>query len=164
MDERLNMKYTVEQIEELKMTVFNFYKTITEMNQKYDRKFTMDGHMIGSVGEVFASYYYGMELYESGHKLYDGKKGDKEIQIKITQRDSVEVKGVPAYLIVLKIEFTKSSIEVFEVYNGPGEIALPKKKHDDYKESSLSINKLSKIIVDAKDVIEVNHELAKWKN
>ena len=57
MAERNDMKYTKEKIEELKKIVFDFYKGISQMNQTYGRKFTMDGHMIGSVGEVFASYY-----------------------------------------------------------------------------------------------------------
>lgn len=51
------MSYTEEQIEELKKIVFDFNKRISEMNKIYGRKFTMDGHMIGSVGEVFASYH-----------------------------------------------------------------------------------------------------------
>ena len=68
------MSYTEEQIVELKKIVFDFHKRISEMNNIYGRKFTMDGHMIGSVGEVFASYHYGIQLYESGHKFHDGYK------------------------------------------------------------------------------------------
>lgn len=158
------MSYTEEQIEELKKIVFDFNKRISEMNKIYGRKFTMDGHMIGSVGEVFASYHYGIQLYESGHKFYDGYKGEKKIQIKISQRDSVEVKGVPDYLIVLKIKYFNDHIELFEVFNGPGKSALPGKDKNDYRESSLSINKLSKIEVDISERISEVVQINKWQN
>ncbi len=156
------MLYNKEQIDKLKNTVFEFYKQILEMNREYDRKFTMDGHMIGSVGEVFASYIYDIDLFEPGHKLYDGRKGEKNIQIKITQRDYVEVKGVPDYLIVLKIVYCEKNIKIFEVYNGPGRNALPRKNENDFKESSLSINKLSKIKVEKFERIQEVVPISKW--
>lgn len=87
-----------------------------------DRHFTMDGHLIGSIGEVLASYHYGIGLYNSSTKEYDGETldGNKRVQIKVTQREQVLISGKPEYLLVL---YLSTSGEVYEVYSGYGENA-----------------------------------------
>lgn len=106
------MSYNLKQIEQLKRYIFEIYRDIEIMNREYNRHFTMDGHLLGSVGEVFASFYYGIELYEASHKIHDGIKDGKEVQIKITQKDSVEVKGIPEFLLVLKIVYLRDSMDI----------------------------------------------------
>ena len=75
----------------------------------------------------------------------------------------MEVKGVPEYLIVLKIEYFENCIELFEVYNGPGKRALPGKDMEDSRESSLSIKKLSLIEVEKGEKILEAIPICKWK-
>lgn len=49
------------------------------------RKFTLDGHLVGSIGEVFVAYYYGLELLPPSAKCHDAKTTDgREVQIKAT--------------------------------------------------------------------------------
>jgi hypothetical protein len=80
------------------------------------RFFTPDGHMVGSIGEAIAAYHYGVELYPASHRVFDGRKNGKEIQIKATQNDSVELKAAEGgTLLVFKIH-RDGSFE--DVYNG----------------------------------------------
>jgi len=50
------------------------------------RHFTLDGHLVGSIGEVMESYYYGIELYAASAVAHDGEIDGKKAQIKITQQ------------------------------------------------------------------------------
>lgn len=100
---------------------------VCELEKEFpDRKFTLDGHLIGSIGEVLASHYYGIDLFPSSYPLYDGIVDKKKVQIKITQGNSVDITGEPDYLIVLFLK--KSEGKVYEVYNGTGKRALANSK------------------------------------
>ena len=40
------------------------YKLVAKLEAMFpDRPFTPDGHMVGSLAECFAEYYYGLDLY-----------------------------------------------------------------------------------------------------
>ena len=155
------MFYDLEQVEQLKKYIFEIHKNIEIMNSKYERHFTMDGHLLGSAGEVFASFYYGIKLYDASHKIHDGEKDNKRIQIKITQRNRVEVKGFPDYLIVLKIDYLNDGVKLYEVYNGPGDKTLVG-KNSDSKNNGISIKKLNKINVDDKEKIIAINKIERW--
>lgn len=106
--------------------VFSLLKTVNDLEKRFEgRKFTLDGHLFGSIGEVLAVYYYGVELYPSGTPIHDGEKDGKKVQIKITQGNSVDIKSVPEHLLVLFLH--KQAVDgdqkdaVYEVYNGPCE-------------------------------------------
>ena len=81
------------------------------------RSFSLDGHLIGSIGEVMAAYYYGVELYKTSTKKHDGVVNGREVQIKITQQDNITISEEPDYLLVLYL--TKKG-DIYEVYNGRG--------------------------------------------
>ena len=102
----------------IKQKLAELLKIVNELQARFpDRKFTLDGHLIGSIGEVLARYYYGIELAPTGTKRHDGTLDGKQVQIKITQRDSVDIKGVPENLLVLFL--STKDLAVYEVYNGP---------------------------------------------
>lgn len=91
---------------------------VSELEETFPgRSFTLDGHLIGSIGEVMAAYYYGVELYKASTETHDGIVNGREVQIKITQQDNVTISKKPDYLLVLYL--TKSG-EIYEVYNGCG--------------------------------------------
>jgi len=49
------------------------------------RKFTLDGHLVGSIGEFLGSYHYGLELLPASTKTHYAKdKYGNQIQIKTT--------------------------------------------------------------------------------
>ena len=91
---------------------------VKELEERFPgRKFTLDGHLFGSLGEAIARYYYGIVLYRNSEKKHDGGKDGKNVQIKITQGSSVDINGVPDNLLVLFLH--KQDGVVYEVYNGP---------------------------------------------
>lgn len=83
------------------------------------RHFTLDGHLVGSIAEVIASYMYDLELLPSSQQCHDGKchRTGINVQIKGTQRNRVAMYGEADHLIVLLLANGFAE----EVYNGPGE-------------------------------------------
>lgn len=112
--------YSYSKIESLKFS----YKTIRNLIAKAEkdfpgRHFTMDGHLIGSIGECMAAYHYGIELEQASQKDYDGTKDGVHIQIKATQRNTIMIRNQPEHLIVLQLH---DNGDPEEIYNGPGDI------------------------------------------
>ncbi|MDD2803998.1 MAG: hypothetical protein PHV33_00455 [Elusimicrobiales bacterium] len=95
--------------------IATIFATCAELTELTKRPFTADGHLVGSMGETFGKYYYGIELYPPSHKGHDGKWNGRKVQIKATQRDSVDLKGETELLLVLKIN-PDGSFD--EIYNG----------------------------------------------
>lgn len=94
------------------------------------RKFTPDGHLVGSIGEVVAADTYGLILENSSNKGFDAKTRDDEtVEIKLTGGKSAAVSSeyaeTPKILIVLKLKDTGFT----EIYNGtfPLDLWLSKK-------------------------------------
>ena len=100
-------------------TIKKIYSLVEELEQQNPgRHFTPDGHMLGSIGEVYAAERYGLTLYEASHPVHDGETSDgRKVQIKLTQTDRVSMYEEPEFLIVLKID-KKGTIS--EIYNGSG--------------------------------------------
>ena len=102
-------------------TIRRLYGIVGELERDYreqHRHFTLDGHLIGSIGEVYAAERYGIDLFVSSTPRHDGTSPDgRLVQVKATQRNSVALNENPDYLIVLKID---ADGEISEVYNGPG--------------------------------------------
>ena len=111
--------------EKLSETIRELYAIVNQLERdynKHDRRFTLDGHLLGSIGEVYAAERYGIELAKSSSERHDGTTTDerkRDVQIKVTQRRSIGLSSEPAYLLVLKIDENGSFKEVF---NGPGNI------------------------------------------
>jgi len=87
------------------------------------RKFTPDGHLVGSLGEVVAASRYAIGLVPMSTKGVDAvtTRGER-VEIKATQGRSVAFRGEPPLLIVLRIARDGSAEEVF---NGPGGLVWP---------------------------------------
>jgi len=109
------MKTNREKIPEL---LNRLYQIVSELESLFPgRKFTPDGHLVGSLGEVIAAHDYDLVLLENSTEIHDARKGNKQIQIKATQCKSVSISAEPEHLLVLKL-LKDGSVE--EVYNGPG--------------------------------------------
>ena len=110
-----------EKMDSIPEKVRQMVKIVSELETDFPgRHFTLDGHLVGSIGEVAAAYYYGIKLYPPSAKIHDGEIGGRKVQIKTTQRGSVLIKYEPEYLIVL---YLSAEGEIYEVYNGSGEKA-----------------------------------------
>lgn len=155
-----------ESINNLKNNIEQLISIVNDLEKTFPgKRFTLDGHLLGSIGEVFARYYYGIDLYlnDNSHKCHDGKKNGKEIQIKITQGNSVDINDIPDYLIVLFLK--KDECEVYEVYNGPGKVILNganKTKNGWYSRTLNKLYDYNKEVND-KDRIQTVQPIHKWE-
>lgn len=131
------------------------YKIVNELEKEYPgRKFTIDGHLIGSIGEVIAEEAYGLKLLPPSAETHDAEdKEGKLIQIKATQKNRIFISSEPNYLIAIKV-FSDGSWE--EIYNGLGKSAWEnagKLQKNGQKPISLSKLKALMAFVDEKDKI-----------
>jgi hypothetical protein len=94
-------------------------QAIVELETAYGRKFTIDGHLLGSIGEVVARDELGLELYGMSRKGHDGLcKTRGEVQIKITTKKSIALRHPCNHLVVLKMDQYGKEAEI--VYDWPG--------------------------------------------
>src|SRR3989344_120089 len=94
------------------------YEIVDELEKMFPgRHFTPDGHMIGSIGEALAAYYYGLDLLTASTKGRDATCGNKVVEIKATQGNIVGFRCAPQHLLVLKLDRNGTFTEI---YNGNG--------------------------------------------
>ncbi len=114
-----------EVIEEALQKIFSGIRQLKEAFP--GKEFTIDGRLVGDIGEVIARRDYDLELYEGLEKEYDGETPDgKKVQIKATFKDSLTFKKVADYYLGLKI-FEDGTYE--EIFNGPGSIIANEYQH-----------------------------------
>jgi len=98
----------------------DLYEIVDRLEELFSgRKFTLDGHLIGSIGEVIAAYMFGLDLLPGAYPEHDAKSEDgRKVQIKLTQSTrSIGLRAEPEHLLVLRLAPDRS-VEV--VYNGTG--------------------------------------------
>lgn len=82
------------------------------------RRFTPDGHLVGSIGEVVAASRYRLKLLPASAEGHDAETSSGlKVQIKTTQGRSVGIRSEPQYLLVVVID---KQGQVTEAFNGPG--------------------------------------------
>lgn len=136
--------YTKEKMDAIKEKIQKLISIVKELETDFPgRHFTLDGHLVGSIGEVMAAYYYGIELYAASSVAHDGEIDGKKVQIKISQQDDIVINHEPEYLIVL---YLRKNGDVFEVYNGPGEAPWNSaSKRDSHNNRHMRVNKLMEL-------------------
>jgi hypothetical protein len=103
----------------LPKAVAAIYRAVAELSAEYPgRRFTPDGHLVGSLGEVVAALEFDLDLHKASHPGHDAKdKKGRDVQIKTTGGASISMYANCDRLIVLRI----SSPEWAEVvYDGDG--------------------------------------------
>ncbi len=97
---------------------------VTALQQSYPQKsFTLDGRLVGDLGEVLAESVYDIKLFTGLEKHYDAICSDgRLVQIKTTLKDSLTFPcdHIPDYYLGIKILPNGSCLEIF---NGPGTVA-----------------------------------------
>jgi hypothetical protein len=92
-----------------------------------NRAFTIDGRLVGDIGEVIAALEYDVELPKISKPGHDGTASDgRRVQIKATFKDSLTFKTVPDYYLGFKL-FRDGTYE--EIFNGPGSVIYERYKH-----------------------------------
>lgn len=104
-------------------------RTIDELKDRYkhyNKKFTLDGKLVGDIGEVLVAEYYGLTLYGDNNHTHDGfvtSSKEKQVQIKASFKDyfyfTKALERKPKYFIAIRLNHD-GSFE--EIYNGTGEL------------------------------------------
>ena len=84
------------------------------------RKFTPDGHLVGSIGEAVAARMFDLRLLRASTPEHDAITADEGtlVQIKMTQGNrGVALRAEPEHLLVLRLD---PDLIVEVVYNGGG--------------------------------------------
>ena len=90
------------------------------MEKQYPRKFTPDGHLVGSIGEVVAAEALGLTHYAMSRPGHDAYDANGDVLIKMTAGNSISMYAEAIRLVVLKVI---SPHEAEIVYDGNGKSA-----------------------------------------
>lgn len=156
--------YKQEKMERVKEQVQKMIQIVKELEADFPgRHFTLDGHLVGSIGEVMSAYYYGVELYTASTEIHDGEVEGRKVQIKISQQDNIAINHEPDYLIVL---YLRKNGDIYEVYNGPGKEPWDNAgKVDSHNNRHMRVNKLMELdkTVTYEERIAQIHSIEKMK-
>lgn len=99
--------------------VKQLYTIVDELESLYPgRKFTPDGHLVGSIGECLCQERYGLELKTAGTKGFDAVDAQgRQVEIKCTQGKTIAIRSQPEWCIVVLLSRDGT---ISEVFNGPG--------------------------------------------
>ncbi len=115
---------------------------------EYDLNFTLDGNLVGDIGEAIAAQLFGLQLAPPNQKGYDATTidGETTVQIKATGTG-----GKPAftktdveadYLLFLDLDFEKLTGEV--KYNGPFEFVRKHLPEEWNRQKGVSLTNIKK--------------------
>ncbi len=91
------------------------------------RRFTIDGRLVGDIGEVIAELEYDIVLDPVSRPGHDCKMADgRDVQIKATFKDSLTFGSIPDYYLGFKL-FPDGHYE--EIFNGPAHIICDQYSH-----------------------------------
>jgi hypothetical protein len=91
------------------------------------KKFTIDGRLVGDVGEVIAALEYDVILHEKLQANFDGKTSDgRDVQIKATFKNHQTFKTSAGYYLGFKLSMNGDYEEIF---NGPARIIYDRYSH-----------------------------------
>ena len=118
--------------------VAEIYRAVAELEARYHpRKFTPDGHLVGSIGEVVAAEALGLTLYPMSRAGHDACDADGcQVQIKMTAGKSVAM-----YMPIVhawwsfelsRPEEPKSSTTALEHRHGPVPVPAHRAVVDDF--------------------------------
>ena len=99
--------------------ITRLYALVDELQELYPhRKFTLDGHLVGSIGEVVAEHFYNLNLtpHSETHDAETLDETKRTVQIKLTAGKSVSLsvhESDPDILIVLHIHRRSGFKEIF---------------------------------------------------
>jgi len=143
----------------IEQAVRDLLKIVQRLRSEYPhRRFTLDGRLVGDIGEVLAEHAYEIQLNEGLSKHHDAKTDDnRNVQIKSTMQESLTfpTDHVPEYYLGIEIS---PSGEYQEIFNGPAKVIadyLKGRKPPKNNLHNVSVNILKKLNenVDTKDQI-----------
>jgi hypothetical protein len=140
-------------IRQVPRLIRDLYKTVDELNRLFPgRPFTLDGHLVGSIGEVVAAYIYDLDLGPCSSPQTDAMTKDgQSVQIKLTGAKGTSYGmrwSTPAPIharILIALKFDPQT-GFREIYNGDFPHALLQGRKDSSNgQLAISISKLEPI-------------------
>ncbi len=132
---------------------------VDALHKRYPKKkFTLDGRLVGDLGEILVERDYKINLFDKNKKHYDGVTLDgKKVQIKTTMKNSLTFPcdNTPDYYLGIKI-LPDGTYE--EVFNGPGDIVRRKIQNREPTKNNLhsipisSLRKLNSTVLKSKRI------------
>lgn len=104
---------------EIAASLAHIFDGIARMQAAFPhREFTIDGRLVGDIGEVIAAIEYDVELDRIQRPRHDARTPDgRDVQIKATFKKHLTIRSIPDYYLGIQL-FPNGHFE--EVYNGPG--------------------------------------------
>jgi hypothetical protein len=122
-----------------------------KLKDKYihlNKQFSLDGKLVGDIGEVLVAEKYGIELYPENTAVYDGFeiKTGRKVQIKASFKSysyfPYSANKLPDYFLSVNI---LENGELEELFNGPGsflkEHYIDARRLKHYKETFYTLSK-----------------------
>ena len=99
-----NQSMKIDDIDFIKEKIVELHKVVAELQKRFPhKKFTLDGRLVGDLGEIVAEKKYDIKLHEKVEKHYDGLTSDgKKVQIKVTFKEHLTFNHCPDYYLGLK--------------------------------------------------------------
>ncbi len=119
-------------LDKLKTEIKSLQNSVLKLKEHFPIKksgFTLDGRLVGDIGEIVAQELFQIKLYEKVVKYYDAEttyEPNLKIQIKATFKESLTYNHEPDYYIGIKL-FEDGSFKV--IYNGPGKYIYQNYQH-----------------------------------
>lgn len=121
-----------EKLSKLRAEIKNLHHSVSILKELFESKkegFTLDGRLVGDIGEVIAEELFQIKLYEKLEHHYDAVtlyEPKLKVQIKASFKESLTYNHKPDYYIGIKL-FENGEFKV--VYNGPGKYIHEAFKH-----------------------------------
>lgn len=101
-------------------------KITQKLKTRHNRGFTLDGKLVGHIGEVLVAQEYNVMLLKEQSKVHDAVENEtgRMVQIKSSFKDSFyfpHKSKIPDYIIFVHIEPDGS---IVTRYNGPGQLVF----------------------------------------
>ncbi len=99
-----------------------------KLRDKYihlNKKFSLDGKLVGDIGEVLAAEKYGLELFGENTPIHDAKElaTGRMVQVKSSFKSNCYFPygedRIPEYFLAIQID---ENGNLTELYNGPGKV------------------------------------------
>ena len=130
----------------IKSYVKELLAVVRRMQADYPKKkFTLDGRLVGDIGEILAEQIYDLNLLEGIQKKHDAISHGRRVQIKTTMKGALTFGDIPDYYLGLKVDENGA---VREIFNGPGKVvkeAIQHRKRPKNFLYSISLSRLEKL-------------------
>jgi len=83
--------------------------------------FTLDGNLVGDIGEAYAKAHFDLKKTERGKKIHDFETPDRrQVQVKITQKKTLGFgRSAPAFAYLIALHLSEDG-DITVLYNGKG--------------------------------------------